>query len=239
MVSVLTLAKNDFKNIVRDRFLIYATIVFPLMIIMISRIIKHWIADSYPAIEGAFPLLFLLFLLTIPFIFAFISAFLIIDERDEHLLTILRVMPISRNTYLIYRMLFVSLLAFVFILIFPNASGLIDNTQFSFINYIPSAVLLAFLTPFATLLVATFATNKVQAFAIFKLGGTVFFLPLVAFFTDSIVRWVFGLVPNFWAFMALDTLMLKGTIDWTYLVVGFIYQIALIIVLFYIFNRKN
>lgn len=242
MVYLLKLAINDLRNIIRDRFFVFAFFAYPIMIILFSRIIIHMIA---PRIENIFPLaanfslLFLFFITIIPFIFSFISAFLILDERDEHLLTVLRVMPISRTNFLIFRMFFMSLFAFIVLLIFPPLSGLVDNTNFSYLAYIPVAALFALFTPFGALLVSSFASNKVQAFAIFKIGGTVFMLPLFAFFLNlGNLKYIFSPIPNFWSLLTLDSVVQKGTVDIVSLAIGFTFHIALIVALFYVFNKK-
>ena len=243
MVYILKLAINDFRNIIRDRFFLFAFFAYPVMFILFSRIMVHLIApriESFFPLAANFSLLFMFLIILIPFIFSFISAFLILDERDEHLLTVLRVMPISRNNYLIYRMLFMSLFALIVLLIFPPLSGLIDNTQFSYPAYIPVAILFAFFTPFCALLVSSFATNKVQAFAIFKIGGTVFILPIFAFFLNlGDLKYIFSPIPNFWAMLALDSVIKNGTLDIIPLLIGFVFQIVLIALLFHIFNKKN
>jgi hypothetical protein len=242
MVYVLRLAINDFKNIIRDKFLVYAAIAMPLMVIVISRIILHWIAptlkDTIP-LAGNYSMIFMLFVTMIPLVYGFIVAFLILDERDEHLLIVLRVMPISRNSYLIYRMLFLSIFSFIVMLIFPPLSGLLENTQFSYIQYIPIALLFTLLTPFSALMVSSFATNKVQAFAIFKISGTVFLIPLFIFLITDNLKYIFAPIPNFWAFITLKELITTGTNDYLHLGIGFVYTLALIAVLFYIFNKKN
>ena len=243
MVFILKLAVNDFKNIIRDRFFLFAFFAYPVMLITFSRIMVHLIA---PRIESIFPLaanfslLFMFFIIIIPFIYAFIAAFLILDERDEHLLTVLRVMPISRNNYLIYRMFFMSLLSFIVLMIFPPLSGLIDGTEFSYVAYLPTAILFSLFTPLTSLLVASFATNKVQAFAIFKIGGTVFILPIFAFFLSlGNLKYIFSPIPNFWSLLALDKVIKNGTIDVVPLAIGFVFHIVLIAILFYVFNKKN
>ena len=242
MVYILKLALNDFKNIIRDRFLVYAAIVMPLMVIVISRIILHWIAptlkDTIP-LAGNYSMIFMLCVTMIPLVYGFIVAFLILDERDEHLLTVLRVMPISRNSYLIYRMLFLSIFSFIVMLLFPPLSGLLENTQFSYMQYIPIALLFTLLTPFSALMVSSFATNKVQAFAIFKISGTVFLIPLFIFLITDNLKYIFSPIPNFWAFITLKEVISTGTNDYLHLGIGFVYTIVLIAVLFYIFNKKN
>jgi hypothetical protein len=242
MLYILKLAINDLRNIIRDRLLVILMIAYPILLILLSRILVHMIA---PRIENMFPLatnfplIFMFFLILIPFIFSFIAAFLILDERDEHILTVLRVMPISRNNYLIIRMFFMSFFAFIVLLIFPPLSGLIDEIQFSYLAYIPTAILFALFTPVSSLLVSAFATNKVQAFAIFKIGGTVFILPIFAFFLNlDNLKYIFSPIPNFWSLLSLDSIIKNGTNDITSLAIGFIFHIALIIYLFYIFNKK-
>ena len=241
MVYVLKLAVNDFKNIIRDRFLVYAAIAMPFTVILISRIIRHWIA---PTLKNTIPLasnyamIFMLFVTMIPLVYGFIVAFLILDERDEHLLTVLRVMPISRNSYLIYRMLFLSIFSFIVTLIFPLFSGLLENTNFDYLEYIPIALLFSLITPFSALMVSSFATNKVQAFAIFKISGTVFMIPLFIFLITDNIKYIFAPIPNFWAFISLKELIATGTNDYLHLGIGFVYTIILIGALFYIFNKK-
>jgi len=243
MVYFLKLAVNDIRNVVRDRFLVFLLFAYPVMLILFSRILVHMIA---PRIENMFPLaanfslIFMFFIVIIPLIFSFIVGFLILDERDEHLLTVLRVMPISRNSYLTYRMFFMSLFAFIVLLIFPPLSGLVEDTQFSYQTYIPVAILSALFMPFQALLVSSYATNKVQAFAIFKISGTVFMLPIFAFFLNlDNLKYIFSPIPTFWSLISLDSVVQNGTIDIVHLGVGFVYQIVLIAALFYIFNNKN
>jgi hypothetical protein len=243
MVFVLKLAVNDFRNIIRDRMFVFLFFAYPVMLILFSRILIHMVE---PRIKDAFPLaskfsvVFMFFLIAIPMIYSFIVAFMILDERDEHLLTVLRVMPISRNSYLIYRMFFMSLFAFIALLIFPPLSGLVEGTQFSYPAYIPVALLFALFTPLIALLVSSYASNKVQAFAIFKIGGTVFMLPIFVFFLNlGDLKYIFSPVPNFWSLLALDSVIQNGAIDIVPLGIGFAFHIALIAVLFYIFNKKN
>jgi hypothetical protein len=242
MVFVLKLAVNDLRNIIRDRMFIFLFIGYPVILILFSRILVHLIAPRIEVmfpLASNFPLIFMFFIVIIPFIFSFIAAFLILDERDEHLLTVLRVMPISRNNYLIYRMFFMSLFSFIVLLIFPSLSGLLEGIQLSILVYIPTALLFALFTPFCALLVSSFATNKVQAFAIFKIGGTVFMLPIFAFLLNlDNLKYIFSPIPNFWSLLSLDSVIQNGTINMVPLIIGYVYHIILIAILFYIFNKK-
>ena len=242
MVTVFRLAVNDFKNIIRDTLLLSLAILYPVLLIMFSQILVQFIAPNLKGtipLAGNFTVFFLLFVTIIPIIYGFIASFLILDEKDEHLLTVLRVMPISRNTYLIYRMLFLTFFSFIVLLIFPPLSGLVENTQFSYLEYVPIAVLFSLLTPFSAMLVSSFATNKVQAFAIFKISATLYMLPLFSLLVSGNLKYLFSPAPNFWGFMALQEVISTGSNDYLHLIIGFIYTIVLIGGLFFIFNKKN
>ena len=235
MVHVSKLLVNDLRNILRDRLLLYTAFLIPIIIIIFTRLIIPWLSENIVPLQQYYPLLFMLFVTTIPMMFGFVTGFLIMDERDENLLTVLRVMPISRSAYLIYRMAFMSVLSFIYILLFPALTGLID---ISIVDYLTIAVLLALFTPAMGLVANIVANNKVQAFAVFKMLGGVFFLPLFAFFINNDLKYVFGIIPNFWTFMALDKLLNTGTQDVVFLGIGFISHLTLLALLFYLFNKK-
>jgi len=235
MVHLSKLFVNDLRNIVRDRLLLYTAFLIPLIIIIFTRLVIPWLSENIIPLQQYYPLLFMLMVITIPMMFGFVTGFLIMDERDENLLTVLRVMPISRSAYLIYRMAFMSMLSFIYILLFPAFTGLIDISLF---DYLPEGVLLALFTPVMGLIANIVANNKVQAFAVFKMLGGVFFLPLFAFFINNDLKYIFGIIPNFWTFMALDKLLNTGTQDVVFLGFGFLLHIALLALLFYLFNKK-
>lgn len=235
MVSFLRLIATDMRNIIRDRMLLYSAFLFPVVVIIICRLIFPWISENVYDLTGYYPILFMMFSIFFPMIFGFIIAFLIMDERDQNLLTVLRVMPISRSTYLIYRMVLIISLCFIFVITFPALSGLID---ISLLDYLPIAVLFSIFAPVLALIVNNLANNKIQAFAIFKMLGSVFFLPLFALFIAEDWKYILGIIPNFWTFMSLDTVLRTGSQDIGFLGIGFIIHLTFLIVLFYLFNRK-
>jgi len=228
--------KNDLKNIFRDKFLLYAVVVAPIMFIVLGRILFPWITDNYYSnLVFLYPAFFMLFVIFIPMVFGFVTGFLIMDERDENILTVLRVMPISRSNYLFYRMFLMIILSFIYVLLFPWLTGLIDV---SLLNYLPIAALFAVFTPVLGLLVNIIATNKIQAFAIFKTLGGVFMLPIFALGVEGWLQYIFCPIPNFWTFIALNHLLENGTNDYLFITIGFLYHLVLIGVLFKLFNKK-
>ncbi len=236
MVYFTTLMKNDLKNIFRDKMLVFSAIFAPIMFLVIGRILFPWITENYyPNLIFFYPAFFMLFVIFIPMIFGFVAGFLIMDERDENLLTVLRVMPISRSSYLFYRMFLLSILSFIFILLFPWLTGLIEV---SFWDYLPIAVLFTVFTPVLGLIVNIIATNKIQAFALFKTVGGIFMLPVFALAVEGWLQYIFSPIPNFWTFISLDYLLENGINNYLFITVGFVYHFVLLGVLFHLFNKK-
>ena len=236
MVYFTTLMKNDLKNIFRDRMLVFSAIFAPLLFVVIGRIVFPWITENYyPNLELFYPAFFMLFVIFIPMVFGFVAGFLIIDERDENILAVLRVMPISRSSYLFYRMFLMSILSFILVLLFTWLAGLIDVT---FWNYLPIAILFAVFTPVLALIVTILATNKIQAFALFKTLGSIFMIPIFALAVEGWLQYIFSPIPNFWTFIALEHLLESGTNDYVFIAIGFIYNCVILGVLFRLFNKK-
>ena len=234
-----TVIANDVRNILRDRLYVWIFLLYPAMIIVISRFLVPWIADNmFAGLTGLYPLIFMLMANVIATIFGFITAFLIMDERDENLLTVLRVMPISRSQYLLYRMTLMTAFAFFWAAIFPWLTGLITV---DFFTYLPIAFMFTLIVPIVALLVNVLASNKVQGFAMMKMLGGVWMLPLLAFFlhgTAEPLRYIFGMFPNFWTYMSLDKLLTNGFHDPLHIGIGIAISFGAIIVLFKIFNKR-
>lgn len=235
MVSVGKLMITDMRNIIRDRMLLFSAFIFPIVMVIICRLIFPWISENVFDLTKYYTLLFMMLAIFYPMIFGFIIAFLIMDERDENLLTVLRVMPISRTAYLFYRMILILFLCFIFVFTFPALSGLID---ISFADFLPIAILFSLFAPVLALIVNNLANNKIQAFAIFKMLGSVFFLPLFSFFIAEDWKYILGVIPNFWTFQALERVLTTGSQDIVFLAIGFSYHFILLGILFYLFNKK-
>jgi len=235
MVFFTKLMINDLKNISRDRLLVVGCFLSPIIFIILCRLIIPWISKNVYPLEPFYQILYMMMAIMMPMVFGFVISFLIMDERDENLLTVLRVMPISRTSYLVYRLFFISFISFIFILFFPLLTGLID---ISMLDYLPTAVLFTLFTPLIALIINNLANNKIQAFALFKTAGSVFILPLFAFFVTDNWRYILGVIPNFWTFMALDKLLETGSQDYLHLGIGYTFHIVLLILLMYQFNKK-
>lgn len=230
----------DGKSVQRDSMLKWMVII-PLFLALLIRLGVPFITQRileqfgfdlsvyYPVIISYF------FLLLTPMLFGVVTGFLLLDERDDHVLTALQVTPMSMNQYLLYRMGLPFILSILMTLVVFPLSGLVT---FSLSNLLLAAIAAAPLAPIYTLGMAAFAENKVQGFALMKGSGVLVLIPIVAYFIPSLWQLAFGFVPTYWPVKLYWVLQDGGAGAWIYLLVGLLYQGILIALLVQRFNRS-
>ena len=224
MVSVLLLATNDLKMIVRDRML---AVVFclPLPLLLAG-------AWAIPEISGRFfdlapysCLVMSFILIQIAVLFGFVYAFLMIDERDENILNALRVVPVSAPVFLLSRLLGASLFTFLYSILSFVILGMVKIPVLAIILI---SLTFALLAPVIALLIVTFSGNKVDAIAMFKGVDLFVMLPLASLFISDPWKFVFGMFPHFWTIFAFNDLLLTGSLNGAVLGIGIILLVVLL-----------
>ena len=100
-----------------------------------------------------------------------------------------------------------------------------------------SALLFALITPIVTMVMASFAQNKVEGLAIFKVLNLGLLLPILGLFLTPPFNYFFGLIPVYWSFLYLAGANDLDLDSWIGLVaVG--YHLLAIGGLFWFFHRR-
>jgi fluoroquinolone transport system permease protein len=194
-----TLGPVDLRNVRRDPLLAWA-LVLPLVVALVLRWAVPALAAWLHARFGFdlipyYPLFASAYVLVAPAFVGFIGGFLLLDERDDHVLDALRATPVSMNSLLGYRLgvpLATGLL--VTVLGYP----LLGLVALPVSALLAAAVLGAFSGPILALFLGGFAENKVSGFALMKLFGAISDLPLVAWFVPMPWQLAAGLLPSYW-----------------------------------------
>ena len=190
----------DLRNIWRDTLLLWMALM-PFVFALLFRYLIPWVRESLLAQFGfdLAPYYVLLmsyaFVVGIPVLFGVVIGFLLLDERDDHTLTALQVTPMSLNNYLAYRVSLPMLVSAVLTVVTYPIAGMLP---LPILAITAIAIVAAPLAPIFALVLAAFAQNKVQGFAVMKGLGGILMIPLVAYFVDSGWQWIFGLIPTFW-----------------------------------------
>jgi fluoroquinolone transport system permease protein len=125
-----------------------------------------------------------------------VIGFLLLDQKDDRTLSALQVTPLTTGGYLAYRMGIPLALS---VLMTPVALELSGLATPSLWRQLVASIGAAPIAPAYALLLATFARNKVQGFALVKAAGALNWPPVLAYFVDSGWQWAFGLCPTYWS----------------------------------------
>jgi fluoroquinolone transport system permease protein len=195
-----SLAAIDARNVARDSMLRWIVLLTPGF----GLLFRFAIPQVAGALDRQFgfdlvlyyPLLMSFLPMVAAGMIGTVVGFLLLDQRDDQTMTALLVTPLSLGDYLRYRLAGLMLLSAVFGAVMVPLAGLSDTT--------PAQIGLAAITaaPLAAiyaLFLGTFASNKVQGFALAKAVGVVMIPCIVAYFVKGPWQSAFGLVPHYWA----------------------------------------
>jgi fluoroquinolone transport system permease protein len=212
----------------------------PLLIALMTRyllpvILVRLEATLHVSLDGPYSVIAgYALLITAPVICGMVIGFLLLDERDDRTLLALRVTPLPPGGYLAWRLSLPMLLSVVTTLVtFPLAGLEKPGVMWLLV----AALIAAPLAPLIALALATFASNKVQGFALLKASGVFQMAPLVAYFVSEQWQMAFWIFPNYWTAKLLWTLESGEANPWPYLAAGLTYQSLLLVILLRRFNR--
>lgn len=189
---------NDIRQIAKDPMLT-ASLLGPLAVIVFARFLfpplAAWVEERYTFAMSAYTGFVAIFLLTtVPLLPGTMAGLLMLDERDENLVTYYGVTPLTRHGYYRYRLFLPSLLALLSTGLFVMMSGLAEIRAES--GY--ALLLFALEAPCIALFLAAAAANKVEGLALSKLSGILFAGPIVVAFVPEPWQAAGMLIPTYW-----------------------------------------
>jgi len=205
--AAIALWRNDLKNIVRDRT-VSVLLFVPLIFIVSLRFAMPLVERGLPVVGGYRPHVVSLFCMLAGVFPAFMLSFIMLDEKDEDLFSVFRVLPISPLRFLLDRLVLVAALGFVYALIIMAGSRLV---LYSLPVMLGLSALCALLAPAATLIIVSVAGNKIEGLTIIKGLFPAVLLPLVGVVAPAWWTSAFAVLPTYWiyrAFAAPDTAIL-------------------------------
>lgn len=226
MQKALTLLKQDLRISWRDT----STRVFlliPLVLFALVNLGGPALLEAFPEAVDYAPPFLLILALQGGIMFGFISGFLLLDEKDQDLLSVYRILPLPIMQFLAMRMLFPFLGTLVYIL-----ALLAFNPVFSFtgLELFLTSFNLSLITPTLALLLGALAKNKVEGLTYFKAMDLILLIPILPFFLDDTWKYPFMVVPTFWPLHGANAWMENdGETFFLYQMIGLVFQ-ALVIV---------
>jgi fluoroquinolone transport system permease protein len=223
MRKYFILSFGDVKNISRDPILLISVFApFILALVMryglpfVSGILLEEISFD---LSQYYDLIMSILILITPMMMGMLSGFLILDERDENILTFYSVTPLSKSGYLFYRVAMPTIISFIlsfFVFYF------IGITECRIELLIPVLLLCSLESPMMALFLAAFASNKVEGLALSKAFGILFLAPAAGYFIESNWQYTAGIAPTFWVSKSLLAAVEMSDNYWIFIAVGLV-----------------
>ncbi len=234
MSKWLLLSITDLRNILREQFLWMMLIVAPILQFLMARYGVPWLTLQFPILSDYSVLIAIFLTVQVCSGIGFVVASIMLDEKDEALLTAIRTLPVSANSFLLFRLFGTTMITFLFAWAMIYAGGL---TNYGLPASIAVAFLLALIAPTVTLLMATFARNKVEGLAAFKGINLVLLLPVISFFVVPPLKYLFAIIPMYWSFQYMNALD-EGIPAMGFLSIALLAHLATLGWLFKLFRKR-
>lgn len=233
MGKLISLFINDGKFVFRNSILIVLAVA-PLIIIAFIRYLLPFITANYlSGLITHYGYIIALFCLMTAIFPAFAISFIMLDEKDENLFAVIRIMPISFSGFLAYRLSFVFIFGFFFSFLTLKFNSLLEVDT---ITCLGMAILFALSGPIVALTTITFASNKVEGLAILKGVNFLFILPLLGIFISSNWKFVLSIIPQFWVYQAFVQYFNGDLLP--YFVIGIIFHLLMLVGLIVLFKKN-
>ena len=233
MRYLLTLLRADLKRIFRDRMM-WVFLSLPAILIPILRWGVPFIGEYWPVIRAYDALTVGIMGLVSASSPALLVALLMLDEKDHGLFDPLRVMPISLNAFLGYRIGFIGIFGGLVGSLTLCASGLYAY-RMSEILMISS--MLGLLGPLIPLLIVSYASNKIEGVTLLKAFNMCMGFPVIVILLAPKWELISGIIPFYWVYKGLMVIHIGGGIGWIGLI-GILIAIGLLILAYRIFERR-
>lgn len=234
---VKTILKSELSNMRRDPMYFFFAI-YPVILGVAGYYLVDYIERQSPGTPWA-NVLSMIFIILTGFIFGAITAFTLLDDKDDKVLWSLKVTPIDVKVY-VYIKLAVS---FVFGLIASYAiiygTGFLSGSSFWVITII--AILGAIQGPGIALIVNSFADNKVEGFVYMKMSGLIIMLPVAAYFITGFVQNLLGIAPGYWAARVIELELVpteEGSVILTFLA-GLAYNFTFLYLMMKLYVKRS
>ncbi len=218
------------------RFILF----YPILFGLIGRFLLPYIEENTGfVVELYADIIIAIFALIMPMIFGALIGFSILDDRDDNVLMTIKVTPLGLERFFAFRLVmifFFAILASIFVILFADIGVLSLN------EVIAISIVSALSAPLTGLFINSFASNKIEGFAIMKGFGILIFVPLASLFVFDFKELFFAFAPGFFPSKAVSALVRGDQFMYlsfnSYYILGWIYGIGMNIVAYKYFSKK-
>lgn len=231
---------SELKKSLRDPLMKFM-LFYPILFGIIGRYILPIISENSGfSIDRYSDLIVVVLTLLTPIIYGALVGFSILDDRDDNILTSIRVSPLNIHQFLSFRLglsMILSFVATVYVMWFSDIGNI------PFLNVIAISFLASISAPMSGLLINAFANNKIEGFAVMKGTGIIIIFPIISLFFIDSRELFFSFAPGFWPGKAISSIIRgEGLLLMSYnqyYFIGLLYVIILNILVYKLFLKRT
>lgn len=234
---ISTILKAELRNMRRDPMYIFFAF-YPVILGTIGYFLIPYIESQSPGTPWA-NILAMLFIILTGYIFGALTAFTLLDDKDDNVLMSLKITPISVKYYVIIKLAISFFFGFIATLAIIYGTGFLSDTSFFVIFFI--GIVGALQAPGVALIVNSFSENKVEGFVIMKMSGLIIIFPVLAFFVGGFIQNLLGFAPGYWAARIIELELVpteEGSVLLTFLF-GVLYNMLALYLLMKLYTKKS
>jgi fluoroquinolone transport system permease protein len=235
---IKTVIKNELRSISRDPLYIFFGI-YPVILGIVGYFLVDYMEGRTPE---PWPQILAMFLILITgYVFGALTAFTLLDDKDDNVLMSLKITPIDVKSYVLVKLIVSYIFGVIATVVITFATGFLSGS--SAITIIAISFVAALQGPGVVLIVNAFSENKVEGFVYMKMTGLILILPVVAFFYTAWQEVFLVIAPGFWSArmiqMELLPMMETNFTFIVYTIFGVIYNLLFVYVFMKIYAKKS
>jgi len=232
--------KAEIKNIFRDSMYLFF-MIYPIILGVIGYFLIPYIESQVSNTSLVPEITSMILILLTGFIFGALTAFTLLDDKDDLVLLSLKVTPISVKAYVTFKLLISFIFGLIATLVVIFTTGFLAGSSIWMIMLI--SVLGALQAPGVALIVNSFSSNKVEGFVIMKMSGLILVFPVLAFFIQSWQEVFLVFAPGFWSARLIQIELIPSVdVNFTfmvYFILGVIYNLLFVTLFMKIYSKKS
>lgn len=219
MNTLLLLSRQDFTATFRDP-IFKGLLVFPLLAFALVRWVLPVVVANFPVLAPYQPVILMWACLQSATMFGFIYGFLFLEEKEEHVFQVLRVVPVSTFRLLASRLLVGFVVSSVVNFFLLRLGGIVALPLW---QEVLLAAHFSLMAPLMALLLGTFAQNKIEGMAQMKIVNLLFMLPGLLYILPQPLVHLTAIVPTYWSFRSLEMAAAGEEGFWLFFAGGLLY----------------
>jgi fluoroquinolone transport system permease protein len=235
-----TVIKAELRNMTRDRLYVFF-FFYPVLLGVAGYFLIPYLQGVVGPGNFLPEIIAMLFILMTGYMFGALTAFTLLDDKDDNVLMSLKITPISVKMYVAVKLVVSFIFGFIATMVIIYATNFLPNSSFGTILLI--SVVGALQAPGIALIINSFARNKVEGFVMMKMSALILGIPVIAFFVQSWQEVFLIFAPGFWsARMIQMELITSIEVNFTlivYFFLGVIYNLLFVTLFMWIYSKRN